>query len=122
MGLNWLKIGSNDWCAHLWKPSGCTVLQCHLKIAWQFERVLSYQIVQRWPLESAVTKNCIMEDKETLTNLSEEYAWKKQKQGLVFIQFIFFVKLKTFCSFYSTGQQELDQRVKTRSMITTEGW
>jgi len=26
MGLNWIKTGSNDWCAHLCKPSGCTTV------------------------------------------------------------------------------------------------
>jgi len=99
------------------------VLQCHLKITWQFEWMLSYWTVQRWSLESTVTKNCTMEDKETLNKpFWRIHLKKKPKQGLVFIPFIFFVKLKTFCSFYRTGQLELEQWVKARSMITKEEW
>jgi len=66
------------------------VLQCHLKISWQFECVLSYQIVQRWSLESAVTKNCIMEDKETLNKPFWRIHLKKKTKARIIIYSIHF--------------------------------
>jgi len=59
------------------------VLQCHLKIAWPFEYVLSYRIVQRWSLESAVTRNCIMVDKVTLNKPFWRIHLKKTKARII---------------------------------------
>jgi hypothetical protein len=72
------------------------VLQCHLKITWQFQCMLSYQIIHRWSSESAVTENCIMVEK-LHTNLSEEYTWKNQKHTLVIwiYNFIFILQYRS---------------------------